>query len=558
MLYSLKMPCREGWFFLSQRWLKIRWILALTLLLVLLPQVCFAEDYSAKPNKYPDEYDSDHPERLDADMLYATSAVAVDVASGRVLFSKEADRRIYPASTTKVMTAILALENLDLDQTVTVSKNVMVGESSIYLEEGESLTVRDLMYGLLLKSGNDAGVALAEAVAGSVDAFADMMNAKAEELGCTNTHFTTPHGLPDPNHYTTAEDYYKVFMEAIKNETFLEIIQTPSFTIHATRPDGTVRTYAIENGNRMLPGTDDEFSYAYMIGGKTGFTNAAQSAFVSLSEKDGMKVVTVVFGSTTEGKWIDTRHLADYVFSAYSILPFSQIYSEHAFTAQVSGAQDPQNATLTLALANPEDPQIQNLLCTSTEADDIAANFSQYASVTYTTDTLTAPIQEGEVVGQLHFQYEGMDEIVLDLAAANTVAAVIEEAPVATPIDSSVSDGGVTVVTTDIARQGWSPLYLLVIIPAVLFFILVVWLIAEVRRARRAKREMERARRNEEVKRRRAQLEYQHLQSNPLPRSQWSNAPQQAPRPRYGAPGQPQRPSRPSQSTYYHPSHRER
>ena len=269
---------------MSQRWLKIRWILALTLLLVLLPQVCFAEDYSADPNKYPADYDADHPERLDADML----AVAVDVGSGRVLFSKEADRKIFPASTTKVMTAILALENLDLDQVVTVSKNVMVGESSIYLQEGESITVRDLMYGLLLKSGNDAGVALAEAVAGSVDAFADMMNARAEELGCTNTHFTTPHGLPDPNHYTTAEDYYKVFLEAIQNETFLEIIQTPEYTIHATKPDGTVRNYSFDNGNRMLPGTEDEFSYEYMIGGKTGFTNAAQSAFVSLSEKDGL------------------------------------------------------------------------------------------------------------------------------------------------------------------------------------------------------------------------------------------------------------------------------
>lgn len=543
--------------FLSHRWPKLRALLALLLALTLLPQIALADtDYSASPNKYPADYDADHPERLDADMLYATSAVAVDVATGRVLFSKEADRRIYPASTTKVMTAILALENLDLDQVVTVSKNVMVGESTIYLQEGESITVRDLMYGLLLKSGNDAGVALAEAVAGSVDAFADMMNARAEELGCTNTHFTTPHGLPDPNHYTTAEDYYKVFLEAIKNETFLEIIQTPEYTIHATKPDGTERTYAIENGDRMLPGTDDEFSYEYMIGGKTGFTNAAQSAFVALSEKDGLQVATVVFGSTTEGKWIDTRHLADYVFAAYSALPFSEIYSSHPFTAEVSGAQDPDNATLTLNLANPDDPQIQNFLCTSAEASDIAANFSQYATVTYANDTLTAPIQEGEVVGQLHFQYEGMDEIVLDLVAANTVAAPITELPSTTPISNSVSDGGVSVVTTDVAIQGWSPLYLLVIIPVVLFFILVVWLIAEIRRARRVKREMERARRTEEVKRRRAQLEYQHLQTNPLPRSQ--RPMQQAPRPRYGAPGQPQRPLRQDRPSYYRPSHRER
>ncbi len=547
--------------FLSHRWPKLRALLALLLALTLLPQIALADtDYSASPNKYPDSYDEDDPANLNADMLYATSAVAVDVATGRVLFSKEADRRIYPASTTKVMTAILALENLDLDQVVTVSKNVMVGESTIYLQEGESLTVRDLMYGLLLKSGNDAGVALAEAVAGSVDAFADMMNEKAEELGCTNSHFTTPHGLPDPNHYTTAEDYYKVFLEAIKNETFLEIIQTPRYTIHATKPDGTERTYAIENGDRMLPGTDDEFSYEYMIGGKTGFTNAAQSAFVALSEKDGQQVVTVVFGSTTEGKWIDTRHLADYVFAAYSALPFAEIFEQNAFTAEVEGAKDPENATLTLMLADPDDPKIHNLLCTKAEADDIAANFARYAHVTYSED-LVAPIQKGDIIGQLHFAYEGMDEIVLDVAAANTVAAVIAEVPQETHSGSSISDGGVTVVTTDIVREGWSPLYLLVIIPVVLFVILFIWLIAEIRRARRVKRDMERARRTEEVKRRRAELEYRHLQNNPLPRSQRPPQTARYDDPRYGGRySEPvsRRPQRGPGQGAYRPSHRER
>lgn len=523
---------------------KFKLFFILLLLLTLLPQVCFAESYRAQPNREPESYSSSRPDKLNADMLYATSAVAVDASTGRVLFSKEADRKIYPASTTKVMTALLALENLEMDQTVTVSKNCLVGESSIYLQEGETITVRELLYGLLLKSGNDAGVALAEAVAGSVSDFADMMNERAAELGCVNTHFTNPHGLPDENHYTTAEDYYKVFLAAMEHEEFLEIIQTPRYTIHAKEPDGTEREYSFPNSNRMLPGTDDEFSYEYMIGGKTGYTDSAQSAFVSLSEKDGLRVVTVVFGSTTEGKWIDTRRLADYVFSCYSTVSLKDLCQGNPLTVQVQNAADPNDATLELSIAGTESDGACSLLCSSAEADDIEANFSQYATVTYPEGGVTAPVQQGTVVGQLHFTYDGMDEIVLDLVANRTIAAVItSQEPTATPIGQSVSESGVTVVTTDISQQGWSPLYLLVIIPVVLFFILVVWLIAEVRRARKHRRDMERARRTEEVKRRRAQLEYEHLQSSPLPRSQRPSAP--PPRAPYGAPG----PSRPPRGT---------
>ncbi len=198
---------------------KMRWKLKIAgiflLILTLLPQVCLAASYKARPNSSPANYSSSNPARLNADMLYATSAVAVDASNGRVLFSKEPDRKIYPASTTKVMTALLALENLDMDQEVTVTKSCMVGESSIHLEDGETLTVRELLYGLLLKSGNDAAVALAQAVSGTAADFAVLMNERAAELGCVNTHFNNPNGLPDKDHYTTAEDYYKIVLSTV-------------------------------------------------------------------------------------------------------------------------------------------------------------------------------------------------------------------------------------------------------------------------------------------------------------------------------------------------------
>ena len=196
---------------------KLRIMALILMLIMLVPQVIFAESYNASPNKNPAPYSSSRPDKLEDDMLVATTAIAVDATTGRQLYGKQEDRKIYPASTTKVLTALLVLENLDLDQEVEVSRNAIVGESSIYLEEGEVITIRDLLHGLLLKSGNDAAVALAEAVAGNVKEFAVMMNERAAELGCVNSNFKNPHGLPNEEHYTTAEDYAKLVIEASKH-----------------------------------------------------------------------------------------------------------------------------------------------------------------------------------------------------------------------------------------------------------------------------------------------------------------------------------------------------
>lgn len=497
---------------------KLTIMLALALLLTLLPQVCFAESYKASPNRDPASYSSSRPDKLNGNMLVATSAVAVDANTGRILFSKEPNRKIFPASTTKVMTALLALEHLDMDEVVTVSKNCLVGESSVHLAEGEKVTVEDLLYGLMLKSGNDAAVALAEAVAGSVADFAQMMNERAEELGCENTHFETPHGLPNDNHYTTAADYAKVMIAASQHEEFMHIIGTLKYTLHAEKPDGTTREYSITNGNKLLPDAGGEFAYEYMLGGKTGYTDAAQNAFVGISEKDGMRVVTVVFGSLQEDKWRDTKRLAEYAFAVYQPLDLQGICAENEFTVQVQNANDPENAELSLVV---NDDAAVAPLVSDAELSEIRSNFSRYTSITYPTGTVTAPVQQGDIVGQLHFNYEGMDEIVLDLSASRTVASVITSMePTQTARPQSSSGSGVMVITSDVGTGGWSSLYLLVIIPVVLFFILIIWLIVEIRRARAARREAERRRRTEEVNRRRAQRDAAHMQTSPLPRSQ--------------------------------------
>lgn len=498
---------------------KLRLTALILLIALMIPTVVYADSFKASPNRSPADYSASRPDKLSEDMLIATTAIAVDATTGRVLFEKQADRKIYPASTTKVLTALLTLENLDLDQTVTVSRNCIVGESSIYLEEGEIISIRDLLYGLMLKSGNDAAVALAEAVGGSVSEFGDMMTARAQELGCTNSNFETPHGLPNDNHYTTAEDYYKVFLEALKHEEFRNIISTYKYTIKSKRADGSDREYTVSNTNKLLPDSGEEFAYPYMFGGKTGYTDAAQSAFVGLSQKDGMNVVTVVFGSTTEGKWTDTQKLADYAFAVYQPLPAQEIYAANAITVQVENAVDPSDASLLLNLSEEEAAKL-SFLCSSTEIENIRTNFSQYASISYKEGSaVTAPVQQGDAVATLHFNYPGMEEISLKLTADRMIAGIIEETPDVQQTPAPVASSGISIITYDVPQGEWSPLYLLVIIPVVLFVILLVWLIVEIRRAKENKRQEERRRRTEEINRKRAMRAQAHLQNTPLPQS---------------------------------------
>ena len=499
--------------------IKLRITALILMILMLIPCVVYADSFKASPNKSPAAYSSSRPDKLDEDMLIATAAIAVDASTGRVLFGKRIDRQIYPASTTKVLTALLALENLDLDQRVTVSRNAIVGESSIYVEEGEIISVRDLLYGLMLKSGNDAAVALAEAVSGSVAEFADLMNERAAELGCTSSNFENPHGLPNDNHYTTAEDYYKVFLAAIEHEEFLEIIGTSKYTIQSRRADGSDRTYTVSNTNKLLPNSDTEFAYEYMLGGKTGYTDAAQSAFVGLSEKDGRRVVTVVFGSTQDGKWTDTKKLANYAFSAYEPLPAQEIYAANAVTVQVENAMNPDDASLLLNLSEEEAAKL-SFPCKSSEIEEIRANFAQYASISYKEgNAVTAPVQEGDAVATLHFNYPGVPEVTMKLTADRMIAGIIEETPVAEETPQPVASSGVSIITYDVQQGQWSPLYLLVIIPVVLFVILLVWLIVEIRRAKIYKREEERRQRTERVNRERAMRAQAHLRNDPLPQS---------------------------------------
>ena len=240
------------------------------------------------------------------------TAVLMDFETGQVLYEKKADQKMYPASTTKMLTAIIALEMGKLDEEVVVSDNADGTEgSSIWLKKGEKLTLEDLLYALMLNSANDAAVAIAEHFAGSVDEFADIMNKTAAAYGAKNTNFTNPHGLPDENHYTTAYDLAVIARHALKNPTFTKIVQTKTKVIdrtHYVEP-----TMLLINHNRLL------WLYDGAIGVKTGYTTEAQQCIVAAAQKDGRTLIAVVMKTQGQNIWTDAKQLLDYGFNNYQI-----------------------------------------------------------------------------------------------------------------------------------------------------------------------------------------------------------------------------------------------
>ncbi len=261
----------------------------------------------------------------DVPELIAESAVLINADTGEVLYDKYKDYTHYPASTTKIMTAILALENLEPDQVCTVSHDAAYTEGSrIYLLEGEQVTVEQLLYGMLLASANDAAIVLAEACAGTTEAFAEMMNEKAAELGATNTHFVTPNGLPDDAHVTSAQDMALFAQEAMKNETFRQIVSTYEYIIPPTNMQPEQRL--IHNTNRLIYDTATKLDidgvirtpkYEGILGIKTGYTNAAHSCLVAAAERDGMTLIGVVFKSEPDVLYSDMIKLLDFGFENF-------------------------------------------------------------------------------------------------------------------------------------------------------------------------------------------------------------------------------------------------
>ena len=258
----------------------------------------------------------------------SNSACVIDVGSGTILYEKNMDDVHYPASITKIMTALLAIENCSLDEIVTFSAEAVYGNegdtSHISRDIDEKMTMEQCLYGMMLASANECAWAIGEHVAGSMPEFTTMMNEKAESLGCTHTHFNNPNGLPDENHYTTAHDMALIASAAFHNETFRTICGTGTYTIPVTNKHSEP-TYLANHHKMLYPykGVRD-YLYDYCKGGKTGYTIAAGNTLVTFAEKDGMTLACVIMSAETPYHYTDTINLFEYCFENFKIYNISE------------------------------------------------------------------------------------------------------------------------------------------------------------------------------------------------------------------------------------------
>jgi D-alanyl-D-alanine carboxypeptidase len=241
----------------------------------------------------------------------------MDAATGKILYQKDSELRLPPASTTKVVTAILALESgRKLTESITVSKAATrVPASKLYLRPGQTITIEHLLYGILLSSANDASMVLAEGIAGSVERYTELMTKKAHDIGALNSNFTNPHGLTAPDHYSTARDLAILFRYAMKNATFREIVQTKISSVSSNsivRKRTVARRISVRNHNRLL------WNFDGAIGGKTGYTYAAQKCFVGAVARNGVTLIVSILGARDQ--WGDTKKLLEYGFDNYQTL----------------------------------------------------------------------------------------------------------------------------------------------------------------------------------------------------------------------------------------------
>lgn len=350
---------------------------------------------------------------------YSPTCLLMETTTGKVIYQKNGYEKTYPASTTKIMTAILTLEHCNLTDIATASYkavySVPVGYSNANIQVGEELTINQLLNVLLVNSANEAANILAEHIAGSVDSFATMMNAKAKEIGCLNTHFVNANGVHNENHYTTAYDLALMGKYAMKNEKFRELVSTTFYTLPATNKYATNdRVFGTTNELLKKDTRDsvDNYYYEYCTGIKTGYTNAAKSCIVSSAKKDGIEYIVVILGAGTtdnglSARYLDCKNLFNYAFKNYTVKKINDAESDLKTVNIVNGTLSTKKLNIKVQ------DEINILLKNSTDVATLPP------TVEINSD-LTVPIVENSVVGKITYNVEG-SEYTSNLIAGNTI-----------------------------------------------------------------------------------------------------------------------------------------
>lgn len=351
---------------------------------------------------------------------YSPNCIVMEASTGKIVYEKNSNAQAFPASTTKIMTAILALENCNLTDIATVSHeaiySVPIGYSHAYLVEGEQLTIEQLLHLLLIPSANDAANVLAEHIAGSISSFTTMMNTKASELGCKNTNFVNANGIHNEKHYSSAYDLALMGRYAMQNETFRKIVSTKKYTLPATNNYLESNRF-FKTTNELIVSDDrvavDNYYYSYATGIKTGYTNAAKECIVASAQKDGIEYIVVILGAEkTEnglsGRYLDCKNLFNYAFDNYKTYTINK---EKSVLKQVKISN-------TSIFNNKLDLIVENEITLLLKKDTNISNITP--TITINSD-LVAPITQNSVIGTISYDIDG-NQYSSNLLAANDVS----------------------------------------------------------------------------------------------------------------------------------------
>ena len=344
----------------------------------------------------------------DIPLISSRYSVVLERNSKSILFEKNKDTKTPMASTTKIMTALIVIENADLNKTITISsKAANTGGSRLGLSKDAKITIRDLLYGLMLCSGNDAAVALAETVGGNQELFADLMNNKAKEIGLSNTHFVTPHGLDNSNHYTTAYELAILTDYALNNETFANIVKTKTYTI-------TINGYpkTISNTNELLGNLNGVY------GVKTGFTNGANRCLVTATKRNNLNIICIVLGADTKKiRTQDSIRLIEYCFNNFETIDISNNIDNffNDWNEQNKSNFKIEKGTTNSVNTYIEKPQNPFITIKKNELQNI--NYIINANYNY-----IAPLYKDEIIGTLKIYNENQNIFSINIKNKETIS----------------------------------------------------------------------------------------------------------------------------------------
>lgn len=373
--------------------------------------------------------------------VYAEAAIVMEASTGLILYEKNIHDTYYPASITKILSSLLVIENSSPGEVVTFSHDAVfkvdLDSSRIGIDVGEQLTIQQCLYGILLESANEVTYAAAEHVAGNIPAFAQMMNERAKEIGCLNTNFVNPHGLPDDNHYTTAYDMALITREALKNDTFRKISGTRTYQIPPTNKQ--VETRYLRNHHKFI--LKQDYNYEGTIGGKTGYTSKAKYTLVTIAKRGDLELICVILkDDTSNHQYEDTIKLLDFGFNNFSIYPINElenpnVLKESPFFTRYNSMLDYTHSSI------KTDDKGFLVLPNTASFKDAKKEVSFYPE---------AEIKEGRnVIGRISYTYDGMYVGGADILFDNIKTPVLSHSSINRESTSSVSTDNIKPESSD-------------------------------------------------------------------------------------------------------------